>query len=168
MILRLKKPITVLLLLCLAAPVFFFAGFILKQHIIRSSMKQQLKQQLLQTVTVAKNSLVWFDDGKEVSINGNMFDVVSVKTDGNNITLTGLYDTDEDKLHESLHRAMQQKNGQQPINTLLLKMVSLRAEVINASLVINLHWKYITSVHGFSFQKIPSAPSLPLLNPPQA
>ena len=163
-----KKITSFLLLLCLAAPVFFYAGFVIKQHNIRSSMKKQLKQQLLQTVTVAKNNIVWFDDGKEVSINGKMFDVVTAKEKGNSITFTGLYDTDEDKLHNTLNKAMQQKNKQQPANNLLLKMVSIQAAAPDFFLVINLQWKYIKPVKVFYFEKIPNAPSVPILHPPQA
>ena len=140
------------MLLCLAAPVFFYAGFVIKQHNIRSNMKKQLKQQLLQTVTVAKNNIVWFDDGKEVSINGKMFDVVTAKEKGNSITFTGLYDTDEDKLHNTLNKAMQQKNKQQPANNLLLKMVSIQAAAPDFFLVINLQWKYIKPVKVFYFE----------------
>lgn len=163
----LKKISVLVLLLCIAAPVFFYAGFVIKQHNIRSSMKQQLKKQLLQTVTVEKRSIVWYDDGKEVSINGRMFDVVSVKEEGSNIILTGLYDTDEDKLHDALNKAMHQNNKQQPLNNLLVKIFSLQAASFKLIPEINIHWKYVKPVYGFCFQEIPSAPSVPLLHPPQ-
>lgn len=157
-----------ILLLCIAAPVFFYAGFVVKQHCIRSSMKQQLKKQLLQTVTVQKNSLVWYDDGKEVSINGRMFDVVTVKEQGRNIILTGLYDTDEDKLHDALNKAIQKNNKQQPFSSWLVKIFSLQAASFKQPAAINVQWIYVNAPTGFYTAIIPAAPSFSLLHPPQA
>jgi hypothetical protein len=163
----LKKVTVSFLLLCLAAPVFFYASFVVKQHNIRHSMKKQLKQQLLQTITVAKNSLVWFDDGKEVSINGKMFDVLSVKEEGRNLILTGLYDTDEDKLHDALNRAMNQKNKQQPFNNWLIKIFSFQADSFKPATTVNMQWVYINPAKNFYLTTIPSPPLFPLLQPPK-
>lgn len=164
----LKKITVSFLLLCLAAPVFFYAGFVVKQHNIRNGMKKQLKQQLLQTVTVAKKTLVWFDDGKEVSINGKMFDVVSVKEEGSNIILSGLYDTDEDKLHNALDKAMNQKNKQQPFSSWLIKILSLQSALLKQSAIVSMQWIYINTTADFYTTTIPATPLFSLLHPPQA
>lgn len=164
----LKKISVLALLLCLAAPLFFYAGFVIKQHNIRSSMKQQLKKQLLQTVTVSKHNLVWYDDGKEVSINGRMFDVVTVKEQGENIILTGLYDTDEDKLHDALDKAMQQKNKRQASGNWLIKIFSIQAVSFKKMPDIDIQWSYTTPAQDFYLETIPAAPFFPVLHPPQA
>jgi len=92
------------------AAIIFFAAFLVKQKLIENEMEERLETASLQTITVNSTHVQWLKKNKEVLINGNLFDVHTYTTKGNTVILTGLYDKDEDQLHEQLKDFMQQKN----------------------------------------------------------
>lgn len=70
------KKITALLFALIGfAPLLFiiFAG--IKQQKIRRNMELGLENRMLQTITLARQDVYWVKEGKEVLINGRMFDV---------------------------------------------------------------------------------------------
>lgn len=94
------KKITALLFTLLGfAPLLFIIFTSIKQQEIRHNMKRQLEIKMLHTITLAKNDVYWLKEGKEILINGRMFDVKSFQPAGNGkINFTGLYDDDETAL----------------------------------------------------------------------
>lgn len=100
-----------MLLLAVVAPLLFFAGFLVKQSLIHNEMEEKLETASLQSITVNVSSVRWLKKNKEVLINGKMFDVRSYAITGNQIILKGLFDGDEDELHEQLKNMLQQKNS---------------------------------------------------------
>src|SRR5690348_6509709 len=119
-----KKIPAFIMLLAVAAPLLFFAGFWIKQKLVEHEMEERLETASLQTVTVKINDLQWLKKNKEVVIEGKLFDVRSYTTKGNTVTLTGLYDKDEDHLQEQLKNFMQQKNGaSSPLNSIVVKFL---------------------------------------------
>jgi hypothetical protein len=125
-----KKILAFIALLLVAAPLFFFTGYLIKQKIIQHQMKEQLENASLQTIAVNKDAVTWVKKNKEVVINGELFDIKSYSVTGDKIILTGLYDAAENKLKKEFANLMQhKKNGSAPLEQLILKLIF--AAVVN-------------------------------------
>ena len=112
------------LLLLLAIPLFFTVGIIVKQKIIRYQRDKRLDTELLQTVTVSVENLLWIKPRKEILLDGKLFDVKSFKTEGNKISLTGFFDSEEDELVENIKDLVHQKNrSDAPFSQMALKFL---------------------------------------------
>ena len=73
-------------------------------------MKEELEKGMLQRITISKDDLHWVEQGKEILVNGKMFDVEDLVHEGNYVTVTGLYDEDETSLISILNR-LQSENS---------------------------------------------------------
>lgn len=94
-----KKQITALGLLLLAAlPLILSVGIFIKQKIVHYQRRERFETEQVQTITVSAEKIYWINHGKEILVNGKLFDVKSFKTAGADIILTGFYDDKEDKL----------------------------------------------------------------------
>ncbi|MGB4842985.1 MAG: hypothetical protein WBP16_00825 [Ferruginibacter sp.] len=106
-----KKKITALgFLLLLALPLFFSVGIFIKQKVLQHQRRQRFDTELLQTILVSPENLVWVKPGKEILHEGKLFDVKYFKTTGNKIMLTGFYDHKEDKLVKHIKDLIHKKN----------------------------------------------------------
>lgn len=106
-----KKILAFALLFAVAAPLLFFTCFFAKQKWIEHEMEEQLENASLKTITVDIGAIQWVKQNKEVVIAGKLFDIRSFTIAAGKITLTGLYDKDEDILNEQMKNFVQQKNG---------------------------------------------------------
>lgn len=121
---RSKKILAAILLLIAAAPIFFFAGFLFKQKIIRHEMKEKLEGNFLQTITVGKADFKWVKKNKEIIIDGRLFDVKGYRIKNDSLFFTGLYDEAEQKLKKDFAGILQQKkNETAPLEQLILKLI---------------------------------------------
>jgi hypothetical protein len=108
--LKTKKILASLLLLLTAAPLFFFTGIIVKQKIIQLGMEEKLANSSLQTIGINEINSSWIKINEEISIEGKLFDVKSVKVVNGKIMVTGLYDNDENILLELLTNFISNKS----------------------------------------------------------
>lgn len=168
MLLSLKKIFTIALLLIVALPLFFSAGFFVKQKLIQFQMKERLQKASLQTVTLPLSDIKWVKKNKEISIDGKLFDVKSLIISGSNAIITGLYDVDENKLHEVLKNFVQHKNNQSsPMSNLAVKFFSQPITTANSANTVTTNWHYI-SQHQYNYsEKIPIPPFLADILPPK-
>jgi len=67
-------------------------------------MKEKLERQAVQTIVVPVNELRWYDEGREIVVDGMMFDVKSIAQENGNYIITGLFDEDETQLHTALKK----------------------------------------------------------------
>lgn len=94
--------------------VFFLT---IRQHHIRDRMKEELEKQLLHTITVSNEDIHWVKKGKELLINGRMFDVKNAEQKTGSTTFKGLYDDEETFLINQLDKS---RNKRSPANDQLL------------------------------------------------
>jgi hypothetical protein len=107
------KKISALLFILLGfTPLLFIIYTSIKQQEIRHNMKRQLEIKMLHTITLEKNDVYWLKDGKEIIINGRMFDVKSFQPAGDGkIIFSGLYDDDETALADQVRKNQQTENN---------------------------------------------------------
>jgi len=158
------------LLLVIAAPAFFLGLFLIKQKLIQAQMEERLEQSQLQTVVLPVNSVSWINDGKEVMLDGKLFDIRSYTVSGNTITLNGLFDNDEDhliaKMNDTIHK--NKDNGSSPLNTLALKFLSQQVYNDIASISLSISWKIVDSPATFFTSSLAEAHCFLAVPPPKA
>jgi hypothetical protein len=162
-----KRILAFVMLIAVAAPLFFFTCFFVKQKWIEHEMEERLENASLRTITVDVGSILWVKKNREVIIAGKLFDVRSFTLAGGKITLTGLYDKDEDILNEQMKSFVQQKNGANtPLNQVVFNLLFPPLYNNTADAFAQRPWQVIT--HDFipyREEKIPSK-YLSILSPP--
>ena len=81
------------------------------QQFIRYQMMEELEAKNLTTITIKNSDLKWIRTGKEITVNGNLFDVDKISMQGSFYIVTGLYDKDEDVLLEMIKKSQQTTNN---------------------------------------------------------
>jgi hypothetical protein len=135
-----KRILTLALLMIVAAPMFFYVGFLVKQKMIRNNMLERLESSALQTISINNKDVKWEEVNKEIIINGELFDVESfvIKTD--RIIVTGLFDIDEDKLKDYYVNSLcPKKDNSAPLEELLFKFIFTSVLLNDASTAIQLN-----------------------------
>jgi hypothetical protein len=86
-------------------PLIFSICFIVQLRITQHRAKEKLEQSMLQTVHLKKEEFKWYKKGKEIRIGKHLFDVKSIREENGNLVITGLYDEQEDLLHQQLEQS---------------------------------------------------------------
>jgi hypothetical protein len=88
--------------LLIAGPLLLIGGLQCWQLHLQQHWKKRLEQQAAQTLVVPAVAVVWQKRGKELNIDGRLFDVLSYRTEGASLIATGVFDEQETKLHTFL------------------------------------------------------------------
>ena len=88
------------LLISLSASLPFLlpGSLMIQQAVAMHEMMEKLEHEELQEITVLHSSVHWLEYNKECIINNRMFDVKDMKTRGDSVVLTGLYDDQEKEI----------------------------------------------------------------------
>jgi hypothetical protein len=87
----------------------------------RHEAEERMEKESLQTITLDRSSFTWYEEGKEILIDGNLFDVTSWSQKNDQYTFTGIYDTQETAIVQLLNKQQGQKEyGIALVNLLLL------------------------------------------------
>jgi hypothetical protein len=122
----LKHIIAFLLLTLFLLPVVSSAVLQLQQLDVQHQMEEALEKEQLVTINISTASLQWVEKNKECLIDGELFDVKSVHSEGGNTQLTGLFDVKEKaiKAQMSKQAEQEQNNQSKQIAKLLLMVVT--------------------------------------------
>ena len=155
------------MLLAVAAPLVFFACFLLKQKLIENDMEERLENASLQTVTVNPAQIHWVKENKEAIIDGKLFDIKSSVTNGDQVILTGLFDIDEDGLHEQFSNFIQQKNdAASPLGNAVIKFLFPPLYTNTVNPLWQNSWQYIAQDLFDNYQEKISENYLSTISPP--
>lgn len=99
------------LLLVGLIPALFACILHIQQQIIRHEMKEKLEQQSLHTISVSAKDFHWMEDGKEIMVNGSMFDIHSYTQKNGTYFFTGLFDDEETALIQQLEKNNDSDSG---------------------------------------------------------
>ncbi len=134
-----NKLLSVITLLSLVMiPAFIAVFFLAQQVIIRHEMKEQLEQQSLQTIKIVEKNITWIEKGKELIVDGKLFDVKSFKHTGEYIEATGLFDEMELSLQHKLiylqNPLKDNKQKQEFIYQILIQQLAEKTRLPSADL----------------------------------
>ena len=141
-----KQPVAFAMLLLVALPLIVSVGLSIKQKIVQYQREQRFETELSQTVIISVENPSWTEEEKEILIDGSLFDVKSVRSNGKNLVLTGYFDNKEEKIIKDIKNIEQQKNKSgSPLSQLDVKFLFLpNYKEITAFLIQN-NWQNIVS-----------------------
>lgn len=144
--LTVKKQLTAFgLLLMVALPLFFTLGIFIQQQLVQQQREERFKTELLEVVAVKVENVNWIKLGKEVLVDGKLFDVKSFKIKGSNIFFTGFFDSKEEKLVTHIREMQRQKTESgNPLNQIAIKCLFLPNYKESAVILIQNNWQFIT------------------------
>jgi hypothetical protein len=110
-----KKVISVifrfLLLLLPVIPLCYAIVVQVKQEMIQANMKEKTEKALLHKVCMNETEVRWIKYGKEILINGRMFDIKSFLVKNGIATFFGLFDDEETALLNQIKKDHQNNTG---------------------------------------------------------
>ena len=164
---QLLKKITALgLLLLVALPLFFSTLVLVKQKTIQMRRDARFEKESLQTISISSGKLYWVKPGKEILVDGKLFDVKSFYSKADKILLTGFFDNKEDKLVSHIKNLSEQKKGtESPFTKLAVKFLFAPLYNEPASFSCGNAWHNISSGF-FSYSEILVTASFPADTPP--
>lgn len=101
---------SVLLPVLILLPLFCILAVQAWQVYLKNGAEERLEKGSVETMVIKTNQIHWEKKGKEISINGKMFDVKSFHINGNNITVTGMYDEKETAINKLLSQQFDNNN----------------------------------------------------------
>ena len=87
--------IPVFLLLLTLAPTLFMGGLQAFQLYIRQRMEKALDKEPLTTISLPAAEVVWYEEGREIMVQGQMFDIKSYAVKDGLFTAVGIFDKEE-------------------------------------------------------------------------
>jgi hypothetical protein len=87
-----------------AIPFIFLLFILIQQKTIQIKMKEKLEAAALHKVMIHENNIHWLKTGKEILLNGKMFDIHHIELKNNIYNITGLYDEEETTLCELIQK----------------------------------------------------------------
>lgn len=100
-----RNYLTGFILLSLAAmPAVMAVRFVISCEIARHKAIEQLEKGNYRVLTLKAAQIQWLEEGKELLVDGKLFDVKDYRHIAGNIEVTGLFDTEEDELREKYRR----------------------------------------------------------------
>lgn len=109
----LKKIIACFFALAAILPLVMALSFLWQQHSIREQMEERMEEEYLQTIVLQPEDFIWVKQSKEIRIDKHLFDVKKIHYKNGKAIVTGLYDTDEDKLHNALEKHLQKQQSKE-------------------------------------------------------
>lgn len=119
---KFRKYLTVFILLSLTAmPAMMAIRFVVSSQIAEHKIIEALEKGSYQVLTFKAQQIQWIEEGKELLVDGKLFDVKDCRQNDGNIEVTGLFDKEEDDLQEKYKRLIN-SNTENPEHTSLLKI----------------------------------------------
>lgn len=72
----------------------------IKMSIAKYNAQEKIENGYLQTISLEKKGIVWADPGKEILIDGELFDIKEIREITTTITVTGIFDKEETSLQK--------------------------------------------------------------------
>ena len=93
-----RHIIPIFFLLLTLAPTLFMSGLQLFQAFIRQRMEHALDKETLVTISFPASEVVWYEEGREVMVDGRMFDIKTYQINNGLFTAQGIYDEEETRV----------------------------------------------------------------------
>jgi len=107
-----RSVLAAAMLVVISMPIGLFLFWKVQQVIVRQEMLKKLGHAPLQTIEIPASAVKWYEKGREIIVEGQMFDVLSYKqipgTD--TISFTGLFDYRETVIKLKVEKLLQLEN----------------------------------------------------------
>ena len=160
-----KKIAAILLLLSGCVPLLFIIFFHIQQQRIHHKMEEAIEEHVLYSINVAEKKVHWIEKGKEIIIDGRMFDIKTLKFKDGVYTFTGLFDDEETLLVKQLEE--KHKGGSVSDNKMMTLLFQWLRSVFNETHKENVSAANLLSQQFFISNKMPVLSQfISILTPP--
>lgn len=119
-----RNIMAVPIILLVLMPCIYCLYFQARHQAIKWEMQERLESERLQTIIIPAKNFRWYEQGREIIVNGAMFDVRSVTKQDGNYLVTGLFDEEETELHIAMGRLQEEQGDMAPDASLLPVILS--------------------------------------------
>lgn len=100
------------MLIVISMPVGLFVTWKVQQLIQKHEMKEKLEHAKLETITIPETAVEWYEAGREIIVDGRLFDVISWhKIPGTvKVSFTGLFDDAETAIKDKVEKLLRKKD----------------------------------------------------------
>ena len=153
-------------LLCVVlVPTLYLAFSLTQQRWIKWEMQEKLEKSQLTTLTLRIHSIQWAKKGKEILIDGKLFDVKSIVVENEQATIIGLFDEEETKLVTQINTQVHQHHTSHQLKLSLFSSI-LFGFGTEHTLDFQVHTWVVQSTYALPPQAPYQSPLLAVLNPP--
>lgn len=160
-----NKYLPVFFILVIFMPMLVSVSLLAWQQFIHFEMMEELEAKNLTTIVIKKSKLKWTRAGKEIEVNGNLFDVDNISISGDNYIVKGLFDEKEKALLQTIKKSQQDSPYNKPLQLLISKAFSHLLFIENKKvtpplIILSLSKNYclFTAVHFISFSPCLNGP----------
>ena len=133
------------------------------QALIRQRMESSLENEPLTTISLPATSVVWYEEGREIRVEGRMFDIKTFTIKDGLFTAQGVYDDDETEVVNLMNGHWSEQDRQH----LIVQLLVLSHCILAIQLFRFLFKAFsIRSVLAAAFLALYPAPVLPISVPP--
>ncbi|MBC7848594.1 MAG: hypothetical protein H7Y31_02605 [Chitinophagaceae bacterium] len=113
------------LLVILGIPGLLFMFFQVRQWQIREEMEEKLEKMHVVSLKVSTKNVVWYKRGKEIIVDGRLFDVKTMETMNDVVSFTGIFDDKETLVKAQMEKLKSPGSGKNQNADLVAKYLSL-------------------------------------------
>jgi hypothetical protein len=117
------KGIVVLLAAAMATPMLLTAWMLFMQARIRHEMLEKLEKENLETLILRRDQIQWKEKGKELLIDGQLFDVFSMTPTTAGYQVRGLWDRAETALKNKLDHTLEHQQERREQGSLIYALI---------------------------------------------
>ena len=155
--------IPLFLLMLSLAPTLFMGGLQAFQFYIRQRMEITLEKEPLTSISLPATSVVWYEEGREIMVEGRMFDLKAFTIKDGIFSALGVYDDDETEVVNLMNGHWSEKDQQH----LVVQLLVLSHCILAFHLFRFLFKSFLArNVLATAFLAFYPAPVLPIVVPP--
>jgi hypothetical protein len=167
MYLRRNQITASVFLLLVAMPVVCAVGLLVKQKILHYQREKKFEKETLQTVVVPAAGIYWVKPGKEILVEGKLFDVKSYAEQNGKISLLGFFDHKEDKVVQEIVMREKQKQQNESTQHNPAKFFFFPVYIAHEESTGEGNWRSLSHQFYHYSESIPASPGYPIIHPPQ-
>ena len=149
----------------IAAPLLFILVLQGLQLYVRHQLEERLEREAQVQLALPAGELVWVEKGREILVDGKMFDITNIRYEGDTALVTGIFDDQESDI---MHLLQQRAATSQDAAGLAHLFVWLQQFVANGTPITYFFWcKMATTFAPFTLAHYTAPLLLPQAPPPQ-
>ena len=159
-----KKSTIAFILSCfILLPLFFSTGLQVFQLYLKHRVEKRLEKESLVTISCPVQKIKWIEDGREIMVEGQMFDVKTYRIENGIFIGSGVYDEDETKAMELFKNFNEKEQNYLLIHLLLYSQLFVAVAFGIFLIVYNQSCRY----RLYGIQPLPYPYAHPLVPPPR-
>lgn len=149
----------------IATPLLFILLLQGLQLYVRHQLKERLEKEAQVHLALPAGELVWVKRGREILVDGKMFDITTIRYEGDNALVTGIFDHKETGI---MHLLKRQASPSQQATSLAHLFVWLQQFVATGTPITYSFWRKVVSTFApFTLAQYTAPILAPLAPPPQ-